>query len=148
MAQTTQTNQQIITEALQAIGVVATGRNPTPAQSNLGLTILNDNMLTQLQDRWHDIGWYPQSAVNLNVAAPLRDTDVADVKLVLAAWIAPRLGRTIPDSMDPDDMTKLANQIKAAFRRLNKRYLRQVEADLGELSRPQGGPWGGPNYFG
>jgi hypothetical protein len=44
-------------------------------------------------------------------------------------------------------MSVLGNQIKAAFRRLNNRYLKFAESDLGELSRSQGGPWGGPNYI-
>jgi hypothetical protein len=30
---------------------------------------------------------------------------------------------------------------------MNKRYLKRTECDLGELSRPQGGPWGGPNFL-
>jgi hypothetical protein len=33
------------------------------------------------------------------------------------------------------------------MRRLTKRYLRYTECDLGELSRPQSGPWGGPNWL-
>jgi hypothetical protein len=69
------------------------------------------------------------------------------LKLVWAAWLAPRYGITIATSPDPTDMTVLGNQIKEAFRQLNKRYLRITECDLGELSRPQGGPWGGPNYL-
>jgi hypothetical protein len=146
-AQTTQTNQQIITEALGAIGVVAAGRNPTATQSALALTILNDNLLTQMRDGWRDIGWYPQTTAQLNTAAPLEDEDVGDVKLCLCSWLAPRFGRKIEPTQDPDDQSTLYGQIRNAFRRLNKRYLRLVECDLGELSRPQGGPWGGPNWL-
>lgn len=147
MTQTTQTNQQIVTEGFQIIGIVAEGRAPSPTQSANGLVILNDNLLTQMQDGWRDLGWYPQSPSQLNSAAPLQDTDVADVKLILASWLAPRYGRAIAVAQDPNDPTKLSNQIKWAFTRLSKRYLRRTEADLGELSRPQGGPWGGPNYL-
>lgn len=143
----TSTIQAIITEAFQKIGVVAEGRPPTPTQSANALTILNDNLLTQMRDGWHDLGWYPQVVANLNSFAPLHDEDIGDVKLCLAAWLAPHYGRTIDMDPDPNSIASLSNQIKDAYRRLAKRYLRNTECDLGELSRPQGGPWGGPNYF-
>lgn len=146
-AQTTQTVQQIITEALLNIGVVAAGRPPTSTQSNTALTVLNDNMLTQMRDGWWNLGFYPQTQANLNSPAPIWDQDVGDVKLCLSAWLAPKFGRKIETAPDPNDMSYLANQIKDAFRRLNKRYLQRTESDLGELSRPQGGPWGGPNWL-
>jgi hypothetical protein len=145
-AQTTQTNQQIITAALNLIGVVADGRAPTPTQSSDSLTILNDNMLTQQRDGWN-LGWYPQTIAQLNSAAPILDESVADVKYCLCAWLAPKFAVKIPVSPDPMDESALSNQIKNAFRRLNKRSLLETESDLGELSRPQGGPWGGPNYL-
>jgi hypothetical protein len=146
-AQTTQTVQQIINEAFLNIGVVASGRAPSSTQSNTALTVLNDNMLTQMRDGWWNIGWYPQTQAQLNTAAPLWDQDVGDVKLCLSAWLAPKFGRKIDPNPDPLDEASLANQIKNAFRRLNKRYLQRTESDLGELSRPQGGPWGGPNWL-
>lgn len=146
-AQTTQTNQQIITEAFINIGVVAQGRAPTSSQSALALTVFNDNMLTQMRDGWWTIGWYPQTQAQLNTAAPLLDQDVADVKLCLSAWLAFKWGRRIEPPAGPQDKYSLAAQIDAAFTRLNKRYLQRTEADLGELSRPQGGPWGGPNWL-
>lgn len=134
----------MLTEAFQKIGVVADGRQPTPTQSARGLTILNDNMADQQADGWH-LGWWPQSVVtNL---APLRDADIGPVKLVLCAWLAPAYGVTIPPATDPNDMSQLPNQIKDAMRRLSKRSLLNTEADLGELQRPQGGPWGGPNWL-
>lgn len=144
----TTTNQAIITEAFQKLGITAEGRQPTPTQSANGLTILNDNMLTQMRDRWGLIGWYPQSQALLNSNAPLRDEDIADVKLCLCAWLAPAYGKVIQlTSQDPDDPITLYGQIKQAFRRLTKRYLKYTESDLGELSRPQGGPFGGPNWL-
>lgn len=142
----TQTNQQIITEAFQLLGVVREGRAPTPTQSANGMTILNDNLLTQMRDGWRNIGWYPQTVAQLNSTAPLKDEDIADVKYLLAGWIAPRYGVTIMSSPDPDGFD-LGNLIKGAMRRMNKRYLEYTECDLGELSRPQGGPWGGPNWL-
>ncbi len=143
----TQTNQQIITEAFQILGVVREGRAPTATQSANGMTVLNDNLLTQMRDGWGNIGWYPQTVAQLNSIAPLKDEDIADVKYVLAAWLSVRYGVTIPPPESPDDEFSLAGMIRGAFRRLTKRYLKYTECDLGELSRPQGGPWGGPNWL-
>jgi hypothetical protein len=143
----TATNQQIITEAFQKLSVVREGRQPTPTQSANGMTILNDNMLTQQRDGWGNIGWYPQTTAQLNTNAPIRDEDIGDVKLMLAKWISIHYGITIPPSPDPINGSDVAAQIMQAERRLSKRYARYVECDLGELSRPQGGPWGGPNWL-
>jgi len=149
VGQTTQTTQSIITESYQILGVVREGRAPTATQSSNALTIANDNILTQQKDGWGNIGWWPQTVAMLNNPAPLQDTDVADIKYLLASWIALRYGITIPN--DPNDdisaPTSVGGQIRAAQRRMNKRYLKRTECDLGELSRPQGGPWGGPNYL-
>jgi hypothetical protein len=148
----TQTLQQLITAAYILIGVVADGKAPSPYQSQKGYEVLNDNLLTQQRDGWN-LGWYPQSgtigAINLGANAPLRDEDIGDVKLALCSWLAPHMGVTIPPPpmTNPDDPLSLSVQIRNAFIRLTKRSLRYVEADLGELSRPQGGPWGGPNWF-
>jgi hypothetical protein len=145
---TVATNQSIITESYQLLGVVREGRQPTPTQSANGLTILNDNLATQIRDGWGNIGWFPQTVAMLNNLAPLNDSDIADVKYLLAAWIAMRYGITIPDNPnDIYDITTLGGQIRSSLRRMNKRYLKRTECDLGELSRPQGGPWGGPNFL-
>ena len=142
------TPQAIITEAYQLLGVVREGRQPTPTQSANGLTILNDNLATQMKDGWGAIGWYPQTVANLNSVAPLQDADIADIKYLLAAWIGMRYGVKIPDDpADTTDTTTLGGQIRASLRRMNKRYLKRTECDLGELSRPTGGPWGGPNWM-
>ena len=140
------TNQQMITDAFTLIGVVADGKQPTPIQSTVGIYVLNNNMLTQARDGWH-LGWYPQTTANLNTTAPVRDEDVNDVTLALCAWLAGRYGITIDPDPDSTNEVSLYNQIKNAFRRLNKRSLNFTDADLGELSRPQGGPWGGPNWM-
>jgi len=140
----TATNLAIISEAFHKIGVVADGRSPTATQTADGLAILNDNMATQQRDGWH-LGWYPQS--NLAALAPLADENIGDVKLCLCAWLAPGYSVTIPPPLGPTDHSSLGAQIDAAFTRLNKRSMLRTECDLGELSRPQGGPWGGPNYL-
>ena len=142
-----QTNQQIITEAFQKLGVVREGRQPSPTQSANGMTILNDNLLTQMRDGWGNIGWYPQTAAQLNSIAPLKDEDIADVKYVLAGWISVRYGITIDPSPDPLNGYDLGALIYQANRRLTKRYLRYTESDLGELSRANGGLWGGSYWF-
>lgn len=141
-----QTNSQIISDAFNMIGATSDGRAPSPTQSARGMTLLNDNMLTQQRDGWN-LGWFPQTIANLAQNTPLRDEDIGDVKLCLCAWLASSYGVTIPPSPDPTDEAALSNQIKNAFTRLNKRSLRYVECDLGELSRAQGGPWGGPNWL-
>jgi hypothetical protein len=135
---------QIVTDALTLIGVVADGRSASPFQAQQGAYVLNDNILTQQRDGW-SLGWYPVTTPA--TIAPLRDEDIADVTYCLAAWLAPRNGVTIAPAPDPNDESNLSVQIKGAFRRLNKRSLKYTDCDLGELSRPQGGPWGGPNWL-
>ena len=142
------TIQQIITDAFQLLGVVREGRQPTPTQSANALTTLNDNLATQMKDGWGNIGWYPQTVAGLNNPAPLQPADVADVKYLLAGWLAMRYGIQVPDNPnDQTDMTTLGGQIRSSLRRMNKRWLKRTECDLGELSRPQGGPWGGPSWM-
>jgi hypothetical protein len=146
---TVATIQAIVTESFQLLGVVREGRAPTATQSANGLTILNDNLATQMKDGWGNIGWFPQTVAMLTNLAPLNDADIADIKYLLASWIAARYGITIPNDPNDDLMapTTLGGHIRASSRRMNKRYLKRTECDLGELSRPQGGPWGGPNFL-
>lgn len=142
----TKTNQQIITDAFTIIGVVADGKQPVPYQATRGMSVLNDNVLTQQRDGW-TLGWFPQTVSNLTTISPLRDEDIGDVTLCLASWLAPWFGVTIEPDPDITNPGSVANQIRWAFERLNKRSSRYIDADLGELSRPQGGPWGGPNWL-
>ncbi len=130
----TQQVSQIITDAYRLIGVVDEEETPTPAQSNSALTLLNDMLLNEAADGLR-LGWFPQISITAN--APLRDEDFFGVKLMLAERLAPRCGIAITD---PD----LLSQIGDAKRQLTKRAIKYFESDLGELSRPQGGPWGGP----
>ena len=135
-----QTVQQIINEAFTTIGVVADGRAPTATQAALALNVLNDNLATEQKDGWR-LGWFPQN--NLAANAPLRDEDIGDVKLMLAEWLAPKYGIKFDLQNDAILLAQIAN----ARRRLTKRSLKFMESDLGELQRPQGGPWGGPNWL-
>jgi hypothetical protein len=145
----TETNQQIITDAYQLLGVVREGRAPTPTQSANGLTVLNNNIATQLKDGWSAIGWWPQTVAMLGNPAPLQDADIGDIKLLLASWIALRYGIQVPDNPNDDISapTSLGGNIRSAQRRMNKRYLKRTECDLGELSRANGSPWGGVGYL-
>ena len=91
------------------------------------MTILNDNLLTQMRDGWGNIGWFPQTVAQLNSIAPLKDEDLADVKYILAAWMSVRYGITIAPPTSPDDEYSLGGMIRNAFRRLTKRYLKYTE---------------------
>lgn len=134
------TIQSVVTEVMQTIGVTGTGKSPTPAQNPICWQVLNDNLLTQMKDGWVNLGWFPNVTPSPTTVAPLRDADRADIVLIACEWFAPKFGVRLEDPI-------LLKQIEDAFRRLSKRYLRYTECDLGELSRPQGGPWGGPNYL-
>lgn len=135
-----QTNLQVITASFVMLGILSEGNQPSPSQTARGMEVLNDHLLTQQRDGWR-LGWYPQTLANVNSAAPLKDEDIGDIKLVLAEQLAPWY--TVKISEDPD----LRQNIDDAKTRLNKRYVRAFESDLGELQRPQGGPWGGPNFL-
>jgi hypothetical protein len=131
-----QTNLQILTFAFQKAGIVDETRAPSPTQAANGLVIMNDYLLTQARDGMR-LGYYPQTNLANNV--PLQDSDIGDVKWMMAQQLAMAYGATIKDQASIDEIEK-------ATRRLTKRTQRYFESDLGELSRAQGGPWGGPNW--
>lgn len=127
-----QTNNQIVTEAYQLVGIVADGKPCTPTQGQLGLTALNDMLTTEAIDGMR-LGWIPQNfATQWNSAAPLADGNIGDVKYMLCVRLAVRNGITIDD---PALLTEISN----AITRLNKRSLRMFESDLGEMQRAQAG---------
>ncbi len=133
----TQTNLAVLTFAFQKAGIVDELQSPTAAQAANGLTIMNDFLLTQNVDGMR-LGYYPQTNLQSNI--PIKDADIGDVKLILIPQIAVAYGITLADPV-------LLDLISEASRRLTKRSIQLVECDLGELSRPQGGPWGGPNWL-
>lgn len=127
-----QTNNQIVTEAYQIVGVVADGKSCTPTQGQLGVTVLNDMLLSEAVDGMR-LNWIPQTfATQWNSNAPLQDSNIGDVKYMLAARLAIRNGIVIEDPM-------LLQEISNAITRLNKRSLRMFESDLGEMQRAQAG---------
>lgn len=131
------TNQQVVTEAFQLIGVVDETQAPTATQSSNALTVLNDYLLSENVDGLR-LGWYTQT--NLANTAPLRDEDIWGVKRLLAKQLAVAYG---VKELSP----QLQEEIMKAERVLLKRSRLLIEADFSELSRPQGGPWGGPNWI-
>lgn len=134
-----QTVLQIVTEAFQLAGIVDETQSPSAEQGVNGLTVLNDMLANEAADGLR-IGWYPQTA--LSNTAPLRDSDIYGVKLMLAIALAPRYGI----DLSKDNPVLVAEAVEA-IRQLTKRSLRYFESDLGELQRPQAGPWGGAGYF-
>jgi hypothetical protein len=131
------TNQEIITFAYQKIGVVDETASPSAEQLQTALTVLNDYLLNEAADGMR-LGWYKQTNVAAN--APLKDSDVHGVKMLLAMQLATHYGISIQDPV-------LLQEITTAKTQLVKRSLQYMEADFSELSRPQGGPWGGPNWI-
>jgi hypothetical protein len=133
----TQTNLQILTDIFQKTGIVDETQSPTAAQAANGLRLMNNYLLSQSVDGMR-LGWYPQT--NLQSNAPLKDADIGDVELIMVPQIALAYGITLSDPA-------IIGEITNAITRLTKRSIQLVEADLSELSRPQGGPWGGPNWL-
>ncbi len=131
--------QQVIADAFQAAGITDETQGPSPEQTANGLTVLNDMLLNEAADGLR-IGWWPQT--NVANTAPLRDSDFYGVKLMLAFALAPRYGIDLVK-----DNPMLLEEMNEAKRQLVKRSLKYFESDLGELQRPQAGPWGGAGYF-
>ena len=140
------TNQEIVTDAFIKIGVIDETAQPSTAQGQTAMRLLNDNLLTLAVDGIR-VGWYYQNPLtSYQLNSPLRDSDVGDVKLLLAKWLIPHYGI----KLDTGDgaVIELFKQFEQAETRLAKRSLRYVESDLSELSRPQGGSGlGGPGFF-
>lgn len=130
-------NLEIITFAYQKIGVVDETSSPSNEQGQVAITVLNDYLLNEAADGLR-LGWFKQT--NLAATAPLRDEDVHGVKMLLCKQLAAHYGITIQNP-------QLLEEIQIAKIQLVKRSLRYSEADFSELSRPQGGPQGGPNWI-
>lgn len=130
------TNQELITFAYQKIGVIDENSSPTFEQGQVALTVLNDYLLNEGADGMR-LGWFTQTQISAN--APLRPEDVHGVKMLLCNQLAVHYGITIQNPF-------LIQEIQTAKTQLVKRSLRYSEADFSELSRSQGGPWGGPGW--
>lgn len=138
-------NLELIQYALLKCNVIDENTSPSAEQGVTGLNVLNDVLLNEQADGLSGLGWWKQT--NLAATAPLRDADVYGVKMLLTRALAVHYGIALePPLADTPGMPD-SGEISKALRQLVKRYLKRTECDLGELSRPQGGPWGGPNYL-
>jgi hypothetical protein len=131
------TNLEIISFAYQKIGVIDENSSPSFEQGQTALTVLNDYLLNEAADGMR-LGWFTQTQTS--ATAPLRPEDVHGVKMLLCNQLAVHYGITIQNPL-------LMMEIQTAKTQLVKRSLRYSEVDFSELSRPQGGPWGGPNWI-
>lgn len=130
-------NLTLITDSYRIINVIDELEAPSAAQANLGLSVMNDMLANEAADGLR-LGYYPQTS--LAASCPLRDQDLYGVKLMLAKKLALRFGIAITDENMKIEMAE-------SYRQLVKRAIRYTESDLGELQRPQAGPWGGAGYF-
>lgn len=131
------TNFEIIADAYQLIGVIDENSPPSNEQGVTGLSVLNDYLLNEAADGMR-LGWFRQYV--LQACTPLKDEDIYGVKILLALQLAARYGITIQNQ-------QLLEAGMVAKTQLVKRSLRYSEADFSEFPRPQGGPWGGPNWI-
>jgi len=132
-------NLEVITYAYQKLGVIDENSSPSNEQGVVGLNVLNDYLLNEAADGLR-LGWWKQTS--LAATAPLKDSDIWGVKLLLAVALAAHYGISL-EQTNP----KLILDAQEAKRQLVKRSILYSEADFSELSRPQGGPWGGPNWI-
>lgn len=130
-------NLQVITDAYRIVNIVDENEAPTANQANLALSVMNDMLANEAADGLR-LGYFPQTSLQAN--CPLRDQDFYAVKLMLAKKLAIRFGIEIKDA-------NLISEMTESYRQLVKRAIRYTESDLGELQRPQAGPWGGAGYF-
>lgn len=138
-------NLEIIQYALLKCNVIDENSSPSAEQGLTGLNVLNDMLLNEQADGLN-LGWFKQT--NLAANAPLRDADVYGVKMLLTRALSAHYGIVLEPPLADTPGMPGSGEISKAYTQLIKRSLRMTECDLGELSRPQGGPWGGPNYFG
>ena len=131
------TNQSLITQVLQRIGVIDETQAPTPTQSANALAIMNQHLAFKQALGTFNVGWYPQTSLAAN--APLRDEYVEPVILILCGKFSMTFGQPVGDPV-------LAEEIINAEPALSKLTRRSFDSDLSELSRAQGAPWGGPGW--
>lgn len=132
MANTTETNYDIITSAYRLNTIIDEITPPSAEQGQAGLVYLN-NMMSNLQaDLRASLGWYPQT--DISALAPLQDQDILAIKYLLAGHVALNTGIKLEED--------LSGAILAFTRALTKRYIDYVESDLTGLPFSQGGLFG------
>lgn len=130
------TNLQIITNALRKAGIVDETLSPSTTQQSNALAVMNGYFAMRAADGLN-LGYYPQTSTGATF--PCRDEFAYGMTLLLARQLASDCGQPIEDPT-------LNAEIDKADAILAKAARPVMESDLGELPRPQGGPWGGPNW--
>lgn len=130
----TQTVLQICTDAARIINMIDEVTDLSPEQGTMALTALNEMLLDMAEDGI-ELGWYAQSS--LSNTAPLQDSDLRPVKLVLGRELAMRAGLT------PALPQEIKDEMDLAYDRLSKRTVEYFESDMTGLPVPQGNYWGG-----
>lgn len=118
-------NLDLVTFAFIKLNVIQENESPSPEQGQVGLETLND-ALAELAANGTDLGWFPQTS--LAATAPLEESDVRAVKLLLCGELAAHYGI----QMDP----VLAGHVESSFAQLVKRYWLYAES-ASELPREQ-----------
>lgn len=118
-------NLDLVTFALIKLNVITESDTPSAEQGAVALETLND-AFAEMAANGTDIGWYPQTS--LSATAPIEESDVRAVKLVLTGELAAHYGI----ALDPT----LAGHIETAFAQLVKRYWLYLES-ASELPREQ-----------
>src|SRR5208282_926360 len=124
------TNFEICQYALLKSNVIDENSSPSAEQGVTALNVLND-MLANAAADGVNLGWYPQT--NIANVSPLQNQDVGPVKYLLCAALAAHYGITLNEL--------LMVEVGSAWMRLVKRAVKDGQADLSELPRPQGPRW-------
>lgn len=131
----TQTVLQICTDSARWINLIDELGQLSAEQGVTFLTLINDKMADMAKDGIN-LGWYPQTS--LANTAPLQDSDMRVVKLVLAKDAMVYYGIEAAISQEKKDLMDDAEE------KLAKRALQYFESDMsGSCAMPQGAWWGG-----
>lgn len=103
------TNIQFITDALRELGVIDAIQDPTPEDANLCLRVLNVLMMTLRRADNIDLGYFPQTDVNVDL--PISDEDAS---LVLPIF-AMALSINFPSSQVPPGLPGWAQTSQSAL---------------------------------
>lgn len=89
-------NLDLIRSALQSLGVLAEGEEPSAEQASHALGIMND-LLEDWSGHGIEVGQYPQTDLSEDYPGP--STTVPAVKANLAVWLAPHYERAVPSAV-------------------------------------------------
>ena len=127
------TNLELITFALRILNVIDEVSGPSPEQTSLAMTVLNDMMANYDADGLR-VGWWPQTMSMLTSTCPLQDRDIRDVKILLAEELAMHFGIELTPT--------LVSEAEYSYKCIAKRSIEYFESDLTGLPFSQGGLFG------